>query len=577
MDLGADAQFNDELSDPGVGAAHPSASSGKRSLDQVDPQTFNRSPSKRRKTLDDSKVQDLIKRKAELEAYLERLQAALILERKKIKEQAALPPLSSGPVSKQRPVGLEHSSRRPPSKKTTSGRPSGVPRPVSKVTGESTQPSVLSSGTISTSSGLSIDPSAPLTTSELESGFKLCERIVEDLLKSRGADIFSSPVDWQSLNLLEYPKIVKNPMDLGTVRDKLISRQYLSLECFESDIDLIWSNAKLFNPPKHPVHEIASQFESIWRRKAAALKKDVNRLRRKAAEEALFPQGISATASSRPSSKYQESRRKSSSQSKISSRPLSYEEKDRLRHGLMQIPVDKIQAVIDIIGASTSGGSQEIEVDIDKLDTSTLRRLQSFVRNTLRPAKPQSSSLKSESQNQFAKSSTDNTKDIPPYSISEAVSSDDESSSSFDSDSSDEEPVHLSEASQALPSANMTAEAAPKIVSPTVENNDVLVENPDAWSSLKETSETENKDLSNVLWKEFTQKEAEKQLREKELSEIKLEQEKKDAEARLLDERQAEDERRRIEEIEREMREEKELFETKDGSDLDEFSHPDFL
>jgi hypothetical protein len=83
---------------------------------------------------------------------------------------------------------------------------------------------------------------------------------------------FRVPVDWKKLNLpvcpfaprlrtrrsclaptrgcfQTYPDVVKNPMDLGTVRKKLQKREYNSAaECI-ADIDLIWSNCQLFNRP----------------------------------------------------------------------------------------------------------------------------------------------------------------------------------------------------------------------------------------------------------------------------------------------------------------------------------------
>ncbi len=38
------------------------------------------------------------------------------------------------------------------------------------------------------------------------------------------------PVDWKALNILDYPKKVKNPMDLGTIRKKLHNSEYHTIE-----------------------------------------------------------------------------------------------------------------------------------------------------------------------------------------------------------------------------------------------------------------------------------------------------------------------------------------------------------
>ena len=59
------------------------------------------------------------------------------------------------------------------------------------------------------------------------------------------------PVDWQALNLVDYPLIVKEPMDLGTVRKKVSLGQYEHVEDALEDIQLVWGNAKTYNPREH--------------------------------------------------------------------------------------------------------------------------------------------------------------------------------------------------------------------------------------------------------------------------------------------------------------------------------------
>jgi bromodomain-containing factor 1 len=49
------------------------------------------------------------------------------------------------------------------------------------------------------------------------------------------------------LNLLDYPTIIKNPMDLGTVKKKLKAGKYKSMNEYQDDILLIWDNCKRYN------------------------------------------------------------------------------------------------------------------------------------------------------------------------------------------------------------------------------------------------------------------------------------------------------------------------------------------
>lgn len=59
---------------------------------------------------------------------------------------------------------------------------------------------------------------------------------------------FRQPVDWKSLNLMDYPTIITNPMDLSTVKKKIANKNYENVEDCLADINLIWENAKTYNP-----------------------------------------------------------------------------------------------------------------------------------------------------------------------------------------------------------------------------------------------------------------------------------------------------------------------------------------
>jgi hypothetical protein len=52
------------------------------------------------------------------------------------------------------------------------------------------------------------------------------------------------------MNLPAYPDVVKHPMDFGTVSRKLMNGAYLDeVALLRADVDLIFSNARLFNGP----------------------------------------------------------------------------------------------------------------------------------------------------------------------------------------------------------------------------------------------------------------------------------------------------------------------------------------
>jgi hypothetical protein len=62
---------------------------------------------------------------------------------------------------------------------------------------------------------------------------------------------FREPVDWKALNLMDYPTIITNPMDLSTVKNKIAAKKYEYVEDCLEEINLIWENAKTYNPKEH--------------------------------------------------------------------------------------------------------------------------------------------------------------------------------------------------------------------------------------------------------------------------------------------------------------------------------------
>jgi hypothetical protein len=89
---------------------------------------------------------------------------------------------------------------------------------------------------------------------------------------------FLEPVDPIALNIPSYRAVVKNPMDISTVSTKLHNGEYSNIPpskssyrtpigrmlngSFRSDIELVFDNAMLFNPPGDWVHVAAAAVKS---------------------------------------------------------------------------------------------------------------------------------------------------------------------------------------------------------------------------------------------------------------------------------------------------------------------------
>ena len=99
--------------------------------------------------------------------------------------------------------------------------------------------------------------------------------LMELMEKEEDCQQFMTPVPWEEWGLLEYPKIVKKPMDMGSVKVNLSQTEYTSIEAVLDDINLIWQNCKLFNQQGSEIYLQAENMEKIFKREASKLKEDI--------------------------------------------------------------------------------------------------------------------------------------------------------------------------------------------------------------------------------------------------------------------------------------------------------------
>ena len=78
---------------------------------------------------------------------------------------------------------------------------------------------------------------------------------------------FLQPVDPDALGIPQYRDIIKNPMDLSTIRRKLDMGQYKDGDEFEFDIRLMFNNCYTFNAPGSEVYSLGKELEAVFDRK----------------------------------------------------------------------------------------------------------------------------------------------------------------------------------------------------------------------------------------------------------------------------------------------------------------------
>eukprot|EP00306_Pavlova_sp_CCMP459_P010568 CAMPEP_0185183634 /NCGR_PEP_ID=MMETSP1140-20130426/2097_1 /TAXON_ID=298111 /ORGANISM="Pavlova sp., Strain CCMP459" /LENGTH=325 /DNA_ID=CAMNT_0027749659 /DNA_START=14 /DNA_END=991 /DNA_ORIENTATION=+ len=100
---------------------------------------------------------------------------------------------------------------------------------------------------------------------------KQCKNVLQEVMSKDIAEPFNVKVDWKGLGLNDYPKVIKHPMDLGTVRDKLRSGKYATTADFAADVRLVWKNAKTYNQEGSEIYDAAHELETDFEDRFSAV------------------------------------------------------------------------------------------------------------------------------------------------------------------------------------------------------------------------------------------------------------------------------------------------------------------
>ncbi|XP_026068044.1 bromodomain-containing protein 3b isoform X8 [Carassius auratus] len=126
---------------------------------------------------------------------------------------------------------------------------------------------------------------------KLNDHLKYCDTILKEMLSKKHAAYawpFYKPVDAEALELHDYHEIIKQPMDLSTVKKKMDSREYQDGQSFAADIRLMFSNCYKYNPPDHEVVAMARKLQDVFEMKFAKMPDEP--------AEPSSPSAVSATA-----------------------------------------------------------------------------------------------------------------------------------------------------------------------------------------------------------------------------------------------------------------------------------------
>ena len=259
---------------------------------------------------------------------------------------------------------------------------------------------------------------------------KECGELLGKLMKHQYGWVFNVPVDVKKLKLHDYFKIIKHPMDLGTVKSRLSKNWYKSPKEFAEDVRLTFNNAMKYNEKGQDVHTMADTLLKIFEENWVNVKAKTNfdkrgemgydaslqapASKRAPGPHASSPACRSASACAPSPAPFQQTmpletrtldgtdsltelvhpnmKAAGLGRASVSKKPkkdtakskMTYEEKQKLSISLQSLPSDKLESVVQIIRKRNPGLFQqedEIEVDIDSFDNETLWELHSYVTN----------------------------------------------------------------------------------------------------------------------------------------------------------------------------------------------------
>ena len=103
---------------------------------------------------------------------------------------------------------------------------------------------------------------------------KSCQQILKKCTAARKlAWPFLEPVNWEVLNIPDYPVIIKHPIDLRTIETKLNAGQVETPDEFVALVRTVFRNAYVYNKPGDPsgVRECAERLSEIFEKELKKL------------------------------------------------------------------------------------------------------------------------------------------------------------------------------------------------------------------------------------------------------------------------------------------------------------------
>jgi hypothetical protein len=100
---------------------------------------------------------------------------------------------------------------------------------------------------------------------------KVSRRMMTNSMKNAKAWIFNEPVVPEKLGINDYFDIIKNPMDFGTIDKKLKHHEYLNMQSFLSDVELVFENCLNYNGEQSQVSQMCREVQEEYNKQCEQL------------------------------------------------------------------------------------------------------------------------------------------------------------------------------------------------------------------------------------------------------------------------------------------------------------------
>ncbi|XP_051658338.1 bromodomain testis-specific protein isoform X4 [Manacus candei] len=252
---------------------------------------------------------------------------------------------------------------------------------------------------------------------QLSEKLKHCNAILKEMFSKKHAAYawpFLKPVDGASFSIGENQGIAKCPTDLRTIKKKMDNFEYSDIQEFATDVRLMFMSCYKHNSPDHEIVAMARKLQlkalhhQLWvltkaclsrpEKKKGKAKSEKRKNKEKAKIKSLIQKKENLQHKKKSKKKLslniqskktmQQVLLAHKSEDEDAAKPMNYDEKRQLSLDINKLPGDKLGKVVHIIQsrepALRNSNPDEIEIDFETLNASTLRELEKYVATCLR-------------------------------------------------------------------------------------------------------------------------------------------------------------------------------------------------